>query len=521
MADSSQYSKKLHGVLRSPTFLHNSNEIWYRIKGNNVKIRLIIDGYDMDVYNGLLFGGASINVNTKDQFQWVRQAGDIRRYKGHRAYIEIVDQGGGYAVVDRIVFSDGGQPSYISPMAAELLTKVADAQTLEEFAQMYAAAISDRDQHGLLLVAGDANKQTAIETAQKSIGQIEREIPNPILAQALTDGTPENEFVFVRGNHKALGEPASRRLLEAIAGRAPIEGGERSSGRLELAKQIASASNPLTARVMVNRMWHHVFGRGIVASTDNFGVLGQEPSNQPLLDYMSNEFVQSGWSIKKMLRRMVLSQTYRMSSQLNPAAKEIDPQNVGLHRMPVRRLQAEAIRDSILLVSGRLDPRIGGPSVTLHLTPFMQGRGRPGRNGPVDGAGRRSLYIEIRRNFLPPMLVAFDMPIPFNSVGRRNLSNVPAQALILMNDPFVIGQAKLWAENLIKSEPETERRINRIYQQAFSRPPSAKEMNDAKEFLELQAKEQNIKPDSIAKNVELWKDFCHVIINVKEFIYLK
>ena len=520
LADSSQYSKKLHGVLRSPTFELQSNEIWYRIKGNNVKIRLIIDGFVMDVYNALLFGNASINVNTKDQFQWVRQAGDIRRYKGHRAHIEIIDQGGGYAVVDKVVFSDGGRPDHVSESVARLLPFVQDATDSEDFSKKYVSALKSLDGLGLPLVSGkDALKKSMAETSEM-IKAIEREIPNPILAPAMTDGTPEDERVFIRGNHKTLGPVANRQLLVALVGEDKIDEDE-GSGRLRLAEQIANGNNPLTSRVAVNRIWHHIFGRGIVASTDNFGVLGQKPSHPELLDYLANEFVEDDWSIKRMIKRMVLSQTYRMSSQINAAAKEIDPENILLHRSSIRRLQGEAIRDSILAVSGRLDPKVYGPSVTLHLTSFMQGRGRPGRSGPVDGDGRRSIYTEIRRNFLPPMLVAFDMPIPFNSIGRRNLSNVPAQALILMNDPFVVEQAEVWAKKLVSEKLDTSSRIKKMYAQAFSRPPSELELKNATAFIELQAKELAIKPADIPANVQIWKDLCHVIFNVKEFIYLK
>lgn len=520
LADSSQYSKKLHGVLRSPTFEIQSNEIWYRIKGNNVKIRLIIDGFVMDVYNGLLFGGASINVNTKDQFQWVRQAGDIHRYKGHRAHIEIIDQGGGYAIVDKVVFSDGGQPDHVSANVAKLLPLLKDASDINDFTKKYASAIRSNDEFGLPLVSGKAALKKSMAKTSEMIKAIEGEIPNPILVPAMTEGSPEDERVFIRGNHKTLGPVANRQLLVAMVGEEKIAE-EDGSGRLRLAKQMANGNNPLTSRVAVNRLWHHLFGRGIVSSTDNFGVLGQKPSHPELLDYLANEFVADGWSIKQMLKRMVLSQTYRMSSQINPQAKEIDPENILLHRSSIRRLQGEAIRDSILAISGRLDPKVYGPSVTLHLTSFMQGRGRPGRSGPVDGDGRRSIYTEIRRNFLPPMLVAFDMPIPFNSIGRRNLSNVPAQALILMNDPFVVGQAEVWAKKLVSEKSDIPSRITQMYEQAFGRRPSDAELKNAQAFIELQAKELGVKPGDIQANVQIWKDLCHVIFNVKEFIYLK
>lgn len=520
MADSSQYSKKLHGVLRSPTFELQSNEIWYRIKGNNVKIRLIIDGFVMDVYNGLLFSGAAINVNTKDQFQWVRQAGDIRRYKGHRAHIEIIDQGGGYAVVDKVIFSDSGRPDHVSPNVARLLPVLKDAANINDFTKKYAAAIGSDESLGLPMVTGTDAFQSSLARTSEMIKAIEREIPNPILAPAMTEGSPENERVFIRGNHKTLGPVANRQLLVALVGEDKIEE-EAGSGRLRMAEQIANGSNPLTGRVVVNRLWHHIFGRGIVASPDNFGVLGQKPSHPELLDYLANEFVADGWSVKRMLKRMVLSRTYRMSSQINPQAKEVDPENILLHRSSIRRLQGEAIRDSILAISGRLDPKVYGPSVALHLTAFMQGRGRPGRSGPVDGDGRRSIYTEIRRNFLPPMLVAFDMPIPFNSIGRRNLSNVPAQALIMMNDPFVVGQAEVWAKKLVSVKTDIPTRIAQMYEQAFSRPPSDVELKNATTFIELQAKELGVRPEDIPTSVPIWQDLCHVVFNVKEFIYLK
>ena len=252
-----------------------------------------------------------------------------------------------------------------------------------------------------------------------------------------------DEFLLVRGNSKTPGEPVPRRLLEALAGAAPLVARSGGSGRLELAQAVLAPGNPLTARVMVNRVWQHLFGQGIVGSVDNFGVLGQAPTHPELFDYLADQFVREGWSIKRLIRTLVLSQTYQMTS--HPAAGDtVDPQDLLLHRMRIRRLEGEPLRDAILAVSGRLDLTQFGPSVPVHVTQYMEGRGRPA-SGPLDGNGRRSIYISVRRNFLSPMMLAFDAPIPFNTVGRRNVSNVPAQALILMNDPLVVQQAQLRA----------------------------------------------------------------------------
>jgi hypothetical protein len=179
--------------------------------------------------------------------------------------------------------------------------------------------------------------------------------------------------------------------------------------------------------------------------------------------------------------------------------------------MPVRRLEAEAIRDAILAVSGRLDRTVYGPTVDVYLTPFMEGRGKPKESGPLDGDGRRSIYIAARRNFLPPMMLAFDAPVPFSTIGRRSVSNVPAQALILLNDPFVIGQAKVWAERVTgdKALATPGQRIERMYEQAFARPPTEQERNEALEFVAAQPDER-----------QAWADLAHVLMNVKEFIFV-
>jgi hypothetical protein len=218
---------------------------------------------------------------------------------------------------------------------------------------------------------------------------------------------------------------------------------------------------------------------------------------------------------------MLLSSTYQMASA-NPSnsssrgkQEAIDPHNKLLHRMPIRRLEAECIRDAILAVSGRLDRKMYGPSVLPYLTSHMDGRGRPEMSGPLDGAGRRSIYINIRRNFLTPMFLAFDFPIPFTTMGRRSVSNVPAQALTLMNNPLVVEQSNHWARQIL-AEPDmtASQRIKKMFATAFARPPSVTELADALHFLEEQSREYGR-----ADDVRAWSDLCHVLLNVKEFIF--
>jgi hypothetical protein len=188
--------------------------------------------------------------------------------------------------------------------------------------------------------------------------------------------------------------------------------------------------------------------------------------------------------------------------------------------MRIRRLEGEVIRDAILAVSGDFDRTLFGPSIPAHLTPFMEGRGRP-QSGPLDGEGRRSVYISVRRNFLSPLMLAFDMPIPFSCMGRRNVSNVPAQALILMNDPFVVREASHWASRALADHGLTaSERICTMYQAAFGRQPSSEETTAALEFLEQQSHELGLQGTQWAGDSRVWADLAHVLFNSKAFIFI-
>ena len=537
VVSSCRLGKTFQSVLRSPTFELTHDKILVRVKGASTQIRLIIDGYEMDIHNPLLFNDCKMDVTVKDEFVWLTLGTDVKNYKGHRAYLEFIDHGDGHIQVDEIRFANEGdqaavqQPSVLTKLvldqnpgdreeiataisiALESFLKSSDEKSYGEFAEVTSLLI-EHSQIG--------NELPKLIALRSKIQDIDKKTPSPLKVVAMADGTPEDERLFIRGNVHTLGDLIPRRFLTALlSAPQPDEVKQHGSGRLELAEKIASKSNPLTSRVVVNRLWHHLLGKGIVSSVDNFGVLGQKPTHPELLDYLATEFTNDGWSIKQMIRRIVLTKTYRMASDVNPSAEKIDPENKLLYRANIKRLEGEAIRDSILKVSGNLNTEMYGPSVPIHLTDFMQGRGRPRADGPLDGNGRRSVYVIIRRNFLSPMMLAFDSPIPFNSTGARHQSNVPAQALIMMNDPFIVEQAKKWAQAIVKSELETRERIEEIFVAAFGRVPNEEEIDRSLEFFRTQTKEPDVENDSIQDNERVWQDYCHVIFNMKEFIFVK
>jgi hypothetical protein len=552
-AHSGLVATPLQGTLRSPTFEITRPFVHYRVKGRACRIRVIVDGYYLDEYNPLLFEGMLFDVNVDDAAGWhVHTQRILDKYLGHRAYIEVIDDGGGWIAVDEIRFSEHAQPpAYpaseatmarfdgVGEAPAREVAAVAAGAWIEESLRrldramislaMHGArdaALSAEDvevarwaiRHGLHRAAGPMH-HPLIDVADELAG----EIPPPIRALAMADGDGEDEHVHLRGVPSMRGDVVPRRFIEFLGGssQSPIE---RGSGRMELADRMLHESNPLPARVIVNRVWQHLFGVGLAPTPDDFGGLGQPPTHPELLDHLAHWFRnEGGWSVKALIRRLALSSTYRMSSDaVDEAAEQRDPRNTLLHRMNVRRLEGEAIRDAILAVSGRLDRAMFGPPVAIHLTPFMDGRGRPGASGPLDGAGRRSVYIEVRRNFLAPMMLAFDTPVPHSTVGRRNSSNVPAQALILMNDPFVVEEAKRWAAALLAVGDDSVRdRIDRAFRIALARPPTRIEVDAAVAFLRSQGARRGLSHDAAERDDACWADLCHVLFNLKEFIFVR
>jgi hypothetical protein len=359
--------------------------------------------------------------------------------------------------------------------------------------------------------------------ARSQLDALVKDLGAPRRATAIVDGPGVDQAVYIRGKHQQPGEVAPRRFLEAIDGDRRIAWPKDSSGRLQLAQRLVADENPLTARVWVNRVWHHLFGRGIVASVDNFGVQGQMPTHPELLDWLADEFRKEGaWSTKRLIRQIVLSRAYQRSFSAGDARlAKVDPQNLLLSHANLRRLEGESIRDAMLSVSGRLSVEMYGPAVPTYLTSFMEGRGRP-QSGPLDGAGRRSVYQAVQRNFLSPLMITFDSPVPFQTVGNRTVSNVPAQSLILMNDPFVVELAGQWAKSLLAdTKRSTEERLQRLFTSAFCRPAGQNEIAEAKRFLAEQRALLQLSPSTAETDPRPWVDLCHAIFNAKEFLYIE
>lgn len=564
-AESCGISDRLQGEMRSRTFTIEKPYIHYRLSGRNARVNLVIDGYTL-IMNPM-YGGLTIEAREGPP---VWRTMDVRQWLGHRAFIELSDSRvppqrlnpppstarvpegpqDAFLSLQEIRFSNEAKPVVVS---SRIHREVLDA-LLEDSELALAAAYQkvilqelDRwetsvrkgeaaDAEGVALLnvlleqglLDSAWRSESLEKLRAEYQQIAETLPAPSRAPALADGTGEDEYIFLRGNYHTPGERAPRSPPEVIAG-APQPVPSQGSGRLELARRLVDPlNNPLLTRVLVNRVWQHHFGEGIVRTPDDFGRMGQPPSHPELLDYLTAEFVRDGWSIKALHRRMLLTSSYQQSavsnqlaetnpqSAISPDPKSIDPENRLLHHMPVRRLEAECVRDGMLGVSGRLNRTPYGPSVLPHLTPHMEGRGRP-NPGPLDGEGRRSIYINARRNFLSPLLLAFDYPATFSTLGRRDVSTAPAQALTLMNDPFVVGQARLWAARSL-SQPElpTSQRIENLYRDAFARPPTRDEFREALSFLEREAARHDKGMDEPA----VWADLCHVLFNVKEFIFV-
>jgi hypothetical protein len=355
------------------------------------------------------------------------------------------------------------------------------------------AILADLDKKTPKPPADDPTRELLVETRDR----VQKELlPEPPLALAVSEGgVPGGLFpkiqdvpVHIRGSYTRLGPVVPRGMPKFFAGenQPKITSG---SGRRELAAWVASRDNPLTARVIVNRVWAWHFGTGLVKTPNNFGLLSEPPSHPELLDWLAAKFVQDGWSLKKLHRRILLSATYGQSSVVPREVLAHDADNRWLGRFTPRRLEAEAIRDAMLSVAGRLDPTPGGPATHDLNTP------------------RRSLYVQTARWDRSNFATLFDAANPDASVEKRDVSTVAPQALFLLNHEFVLSQAKHLAERVTHEEPKDEvARVHRLFRLAFNRRPTAEELEIARRV--------------VAGAATGWADLAHVLLCSNEFVYL-
>jgi mono/diheme cytochrome c family protein len=375
-------------------------------------------------------------------------------------------------------------------------------QPLKDRLHVDANGLLDLDARALRRILNRAEREH-LEATEKKIRELDVTHPgSPAHAMVMNDSpNPTNPHVYIRGNPGRPGKQVPRRFLRALSVGDEAKPFTIGSGRLELARAIASPDNPLTARVLVNRIWHHHFGVGLVATPSDFGVRGDLPSHPELLDFLARRFIESGWSVKAMHRLILLSSTYQQKSDKRDDAFESDPRNQLLWKQNRQRLDYEALRDGILAASGKLDLRIGGRPVELFETRTF--------------STRRTVYGFVDRYDLDGTFRTFDFPSPDISNPMRSITTVPQQALFLMNSPFLLEQAKALAHRPdLPPVDDPVARINRLYLDLFGRLAEPNEIEAARKFLESQAKPEG------DKGPTPWEEYAQVLLMTNEFIFI-
>lgn len=480
-------SDKDRGVIISPRIeLEGEEELWMRVRGTgNAVVRYAVQNYPRD---GTVFPSNNL---TDGKWKWIRH--DLNYWKGDRIHLELStaqdqailakeDERSWFGISAALIVKKGsGDPSdnELQNMKSFLGSNYQQDDTLATFFrrlvdEALAAWMNDEmtDAQATLL---DELLQIGILPNESSLGgdllrkyrELEESLAVPVRAPGVWEADAHDQEFYERGDHMKPTHLVKRRFLEAID---PEPYQSKDSGRLELAQDFLRADNPFTARVFVNRVWHHLFGAGLVRTVDNFGRLGEKPSHPELLDYLASRFLEENWDIKKLIRHIVLTEAWQRSSSPGSRANEKDPDNRLLSHFTLRRLEAEAIRDALLTVSGSLDETMFGNT--------------------VDGqSNRRSVYVRTQRNDLDPFLQTFNAPVPLGGQGRRDETNVPAQSLTLLNSRRVTDLAQEWSGRM---RGETfEEKVKDAYQVAFSRNPKAEEVKEILTFMGIMEDERN------------------------------
>jgi hypothetical protein len=373
------------------------------------------------------------------------------------------------------------------------------------------------DQLAFLQKFADKRAEALGETASPAVVQSSASAPASVpsapaavsRAMGAGEGGAANQRVAIRGEARNYGALVPRGFVQVAsypeAPTIPVT----QSGRLQLAEWLLNPRHPLTARVMVNRVWQHLFGRGIVATVDNFGETGERPSHPELLDFLATTFMENGWSVKRLVRELVLSDAYGRSSEHSAAAAALDPENRLLWRASLRRLDAEGIRDALLVVSETLEHR-SEPSSPLAGRSSVIFKGN-GREPELFGSNLRSLYLPVVRNFTPDFLDVFDFADPSQVIGQRDVTTVAPQALFFMNSSIVATAAKQTSEKVRAYSPEESMRIANTYYRILNRPPTTAEVDSASSYLR-----QSGAPEPVAFTL-----LCQALIGSAEFRYLR
>jgi hypothetical protein len=528
-------------VLHSPRFVVETDSIRLLVAGEGqARVRLVVRNFPRD--QRLLYPAATLDRGSPE---WITLS--TKYWRGEEAHLEIATAG------DLPVEAVDGRRSWFSIMAVDtgtgeppavgippaspfnflpaddadtLAAAPADAAALaalyQRFVRSAIAAWStgtamDREVRlldALLDIDALPADVAGVPDVAKKVAryrELDSRLPPPARAPGVVESPAFNQPLYVRGNHKQPAAPVPRRFLEAIDPR-PFAANE--SGRRELADRLVAVENPLTPRVFVNRVWHHLFGRGLVASVDNFGQMGDLPSHPELLDFLASQFVtpatvdSSGpparpWSLKSLVRLLATSRAFRLAVQPSESARRLGAGNSLFSHTRLRRLEAESIRDALMAVSGRLDRRPFGPS-------------------DAGGTSRRAIYIGIIRNQPDPFLSTFDPPSTQSTQGRRDESHVPAQALVLMNSPFVKDIAAKRAERLVAEcrDLNADQRVERLFIEMLGREPTAAERAASLAWIDDLATQHGINADSVVAHAPLWADVVHGLFNTEEFIHV-
>lgn len=394
------------------------------------------------------------------------------------------------------------------------------------------AFVADADKKAKESLAADAKPPEKLETIypegtkteltklREELATLEKNAPELPAAMGVAEDKIVDVPIHVRGNPLKLGEVALRHTPPVVRGPQAPRFSEAESGRRQLADWLVDPQHPLTSRVIVNRVWRWHFGKGLVRTTDNFGLLGETSSHPELLDWLARKFVEDGWSLKSLHRLILNSSTYRQTSAAPAEALARDPENRLFSRAGVRRLEAEEVRDALLAVSGQLDPTLGGSLLKVKNRAFLFDHTSIDLSDYT--SRRRSLYLPVIRNNVYDLFQLLDFPDPAVPSGDRAATTVALQALLMLNSDFVMGSAAELASALLADPGNDDQRMVRLYATAYGREPTAEEKQANQVFLaESDRAAASAEPDAAKRHRQAWNMLCHVVVAANEFIYVK